>query len=516
MAEIYNADDSLAGKKEDQRVSAEPARLLLLAEAVSTSRAVFENSNTYLESEHDIPGLSISDSGAKNPGSDSRHGLRPFDGHELYDAAFDALMTYHLLLDSSSLANDFARNWEHKYDQSKKLESEAGADQAVREMLRSLGQRFDYFHDRKSIEEKARRTSGGHVGIGVRLGLSNNNPENLINEMSQLQIEDLSDNTPAAKAGLKAGDLIKEVDHLPVNGMHIEDAVAKIRGDAGVPVTLLIERMDAAGKKSELQVNLVREKVQLQSVWKESLEGGITYVKLHDFDSGQAGPAMAKALKEAASESKGLILDLRGNPGGNLETAHDIAGMLLEDGPFIVSRARNDGFISETERGFNKYLEYSLNLKDPGRSGAGQSSQKRPELLIPHDLPIVVLVNEGSASSAEILAGALQYNRRAEIVGMPTLGKGVAQTIVPLPFGRRLHVTSMEFAPGRQPNDWVGIIPDQQLKNGTNPNFDEQLDKAKSILKDEIAEIERKAQERLEQKKLHEAEFEESVKQKKF
>src|SRR6185295_10678733 len=198
-----------------------------------------------------------------------------------------------------------------------------------------------------------------------------------------------------------------KVDGKELDGMQMNDAVKLIKGAAGTDVKLSIERTAADGKVENLDVTVTRARVTVPDVKFKDLGDGISYVKLRDFMSKNAMKEMRDALVKAA-KGKALILDLRGNPGGSLPAVLTITGMMLEDGPVLVTRARQGDRIVESEIALNK--NFVLRMEPDDKGEIEPSVEPRPKLLIPSDMPIIVLVDEGSASASEILSGVLQHN----------------------------------------------------------------------------------------------------------
>lgn len=437
-----------------------------------------------------------------------------FDGPRLYKAAFEYLRDLHIKLDTPEKVAAFTKEWEHKYDATGELKTEAGTDKAILAMTQSLGQRFDYFMDKDATRGERQQVNASLSGIGATLKLSKlvdiikSFPKDVkeedakkaiaISAENYLVIEEPMEGSPAEKAGVKSGDIIRKVDGKELIGMQMDEAVEKIKGKAGTTVVLTMER---DGQTVEIPV--VRGQVRVPDVKFRDLGNGVSYVKLNDFMSKYAVPEMYEALQRAA-KGRGLILDLRGNPGGSLPAVLNMTAMLIEDGAVLVTHSREGDHIVESEFSLNR--NFIINV-EPSRWGSGTSvsTEARPPLVIPSKMPIIVLVDGGSASASEILSGALQYNHRAIVVGTPTVGKGVGQTVVPLPFGRSMHVTNFEFIPGRTPNDWVGVIPNVIVERGDDPKVDTQLDKAKELITPMIKsgeEMDAKRAERL--KKNHE------------
>lgn len=450
-----------------------------------------------------------------------------FDGVKLYHEAFLQIRDLHIKLDSPEKIEKFSKEWEHKFDNSGELKTEGGTDRAILKMMRSLGQRFDYYFDREQTGAERDEVESSLTGIGATMRLSkladivralpkDASKEDVrkaiaISSDNALEVVEPMENSPAEKAGLKPGDVIRRIDGRDLQGMQMEDAIKRIKGSAGSAVKLSIERKDDSGKTSSVELSITRAVVTVPDVKYQDLGGGVSYVKMRDFMSKNAVREMSEALSKAA-KGKALIIDLRGNPGGSLPAVLNITAMLLEDGPVLITRTRNGKRIDEGEFFLNKNFVISTEPDDSDPQKTAIGVGKRPELLIQNEMPVIVLVDQNSASASEILAGALQHNRRALIVGMPTVGKGVGQTVVQLPFGRSMHVTSFEFIPGRTPNDWTGVVPEIRVEAGEEPGFDRQLEKAKEIILSLIKSAEETRGIRDEQFKKHHEDFDKVLK----
>ena len=248
------------------------------------------------------------------------------------------------------------------------------------------------------------------------------------------------DGSPAARAGIKPGDQIIAIDGKPVRGERIDKLVTMMRGPAGTKVKLSVRRKDAVDL---LTFDLVREVIHVDSVTGKRLEGAVAYVRLKQFQEGTRDELLAVAGKlRAASNEKlaGVLLDLRNNPGGLVDEAEGVADELLGAGTIYTTRHRG-------------------RVIDEARASVGGAFA---------DVPVVVLVNEYSASSAELLAGALQDNGRAKVVGTQTFGKGSVQTIFDLPGGAGMRLTTMRYyTPSGRSIQAEGIRPDIVIKSAT-------------------------------------------------
>ncbi len=262
------------------------------------------------------------------------------------------------------------------------------------------------------------------------------------------------ENSPAEKAGLREGDEIIAVDGVDVTNMLLDEAVTLIRGPAGSQVVLTVKRDD----QEPFDVTITRAKVDIPVIESKMIEDNILYVKLYQF-SDPSKDKMEQALKQGLKEgARAIIFDLRGNPGGRLDRAIQIASMFIKDGVIV---------------------------KETGQRNMDHVATG--DLIVPEDIPMVVLVDGGSASASEIVAGALQDYKRAILIGEQTFGKGSVQTLFDLKDGSLLRVTSAHwYTPkGRQING-VGLRPDLVVSPSLDSNEDLQLDAAIDYLKKQL------------------------------
>ena len=241
------------------------------------------------------------------------------------------------------------------------------------------------------------------------------------------------DNTPAARAGIKAGDLIVEVDGVPVRGMALQKAIDKLRGEKGTSIDLLVLREN---QDSAIEFTIVRDTIQLSSVRSRMLEPGYGYVRVSQFQTG-SGDDFKQALADLKDEKpnlKGVIIDLRNNPGGLVPASVEISDALLDSGSIVYTEGRLPSANSRYEATDGDMLE---------------------------GVPVVVLINGGSASASEIVAGALQDHHRAAVIGTQSFGKGSVQTVIPLGDGRAVKLTTARyFTPSGRSIQAEGIVPD--------------------------------------------------------
>jgi carboxyl-terminal processing protease len=242
--------------------------------------------------------------------------------------------------------------------------------------------------------------------------------------------------TPAYEAGIKAGDQIIGIDDKPTNDMTLTDAVKNIRGPKGTKVKLIVRR---EGAEKALEFSITRDVIPLRSVRSHLLAPDIGYVRISSFQS-KTDEDLASALEkiEDGRVLKGLILDVRNNPGGLLTQAIKVSDLFLDSGLIVSTKGRND----------------SQDMEVPANKNEN-----------PRNYPIIVLVNGGSASAAEIVAGALQDNKRALVLGTKTFGKGSVQTILPLSDGSGLRLTTAKYyTPSGKSIQLSGITPDIKVE----------------------------------------------------
>jgi carboxyl-terminal processing protease len=295
---------------------------------------------------------------------------------------------------------------------------------AINGMVSALDPHSSYM-DPEEFSEMQVQTSGEFGGLGIEVTAE----DGLVKVVSPI------DDTPAARAGIKSGDYISAIDGLSIQGLPLNDAIDKMRGVENSKVTLTILR---TGEKKPLDVTLTRAVIKVESV-KYSAKDNIGYIRITQFNE-RTGPGLEKAFKDLraqlGSQLKGYILDLRNNPGGLLDQAITVSDDFLDGGEVVSTRGRN---AEDTER---------YNAKAGDMAGGK---------------PVIVLINEGSASASEIVAGALQDHKRATVIGMTSFGKGSVQTIIPLggTQGGALRLTTAKYyTPSGRSIQATGIVPD--------------------------------------------------------
>ena len=312
---------------------------------------------------------------------------------------------------------------------------------AIRGMLGDLDPYSSYL-DARSYSEMRDQTKGRFSGIGIQV----------TKEGDFIKVISPIDGTPAAKAGIKAGDLITHADGATLSGLTLREAVARLRGPVGSDVTLTVLRL---GEPS-FDVYIVRSVVRIKAVrWK--LDGHIGYIRITTFSSRTTREfvqAVHDIRAQAGGGLAGYVLDLRNNPGGLLEQAITLSDALLNEGDIVLTRGRSHR---------QRYTAAHGDVTD----GA----------------PLVVLINKGSASASEILAGALRDHRRATLVGTRSFGKGSVQTILPLGNGDALKLTTARYYTPLGQTVGKGIEPSISVKLDEDHPGDEQIDRAYAILK---------------------------------
>ncbi|MCI0509959.1 carboxyl-terminal processing protease [Chromohalobacter marismortui] len=300
---------------------------------------------------------------------------------------------------------------------------------AMRGMLGELDPHSTYL-DKEAFQALRETTEGEFSGVGIEVGMQD----------GQLTIISPLDGTPAARAGLQAQDRILLINDTPTESLSLQEAVDMMRGKAGEELQLTILR---DGEDTPRKVTLTRETIQTESVKHKMLAPGYGYLRISQFQSRtgeQARDAIAALREESKGKLSGLVLDLRNNPGGVLGSAVDVADLFLDNGLIVYTEGR---------------------LPDSDMRFTASSQTIAP------DVPMVVLINGGSASAAEIVAGALQDQQRAVLMGTESFGKGSVQQVLPLPNGDGLKLTTaLYYTPDGRSIQAQGIAPDVDVVRG--------------------------------------------------
>ncbi|MCK5720733.1 MAG: S41 family peptidase [Thiomargarita sp.] len=336
-----------------------------------------------------------------------------------------------------------------KTDYVEEVDDKTLLENAIHGMLNGLDPHSNYLNA-ESFNEIRIGTTGKFGGLGIEVGMENG----FVKVISPI------DDTPAKRAGIQAGDLVIRLDDTPVKGMTLNDAVKIMRGEPGTEIVLTIIRETA---DKPLTISIIRAIIQVKSVKKSILESDYGYIRISHFQD-RTGEQLANAIQALEEENngkklQGLVLDLRNNPGGVLHAAVDVSDAFLTQGLIVYTEGR---------------------IKDSSLS----FSAKAPDLL--DGSPLVILVNGGSASASEIVAGALQDHKRAIIMGTKTFGKGSVQTILPMNNNTALKLTTARyFTPLGRSIQAEGIKPDIELNKIELATVEK--DKLKSIKEADLA-----------------------------
>ncbi|MDB5874702.1 MAG: carboxy-terminal processing protease precursor (C-terminal processing protease)-like protein [Ramlibacter sp.] len=320
---------------------------------------------------------------------------------------------------------------------------------AISGMVASLDPHSQYF-DKKSFKEFREGTSGRFVGVGIEISQE----DGLVKVVSPIE------GSPAFRAGLKPNDLITKIDDTVVKGLSLNDAVKKMRGEPNTKVMLTIFRKD---ENRTFPVTITREEIRTQSVRGKVIEPGYGWIRLSQFQE-RTVDDFAKKVEEiykAEPNLKGMVLDLRNDPGGLLDAAVAISAAFLPENVTVVS---TNGQLAESKFVYKAAPEFYQR-----RAGA-DPLRRLPAAL--KTVPLVVLVNEGSASASEIVAGALQDHRRGTILGSQTFGKGSVQTVRPLGPDTGLKLTTARYyTPSGKSIQAKGIVPDVMVDESEEGNI---------------------------------------------
>ena len=320
---------------------------------------------------------------------------------------------------------------------------------AIGGMVAGLDPHSQYF-DKKTFKEFREGTTGRFVGVGIEIGME----DGLVKVVSPIE------GSPAFRAGLKSGDLITKIDDTLVKGLTMDQAVKRMRGEPSTKVTLTIFRKS---ESRSFPVTVTREEIRAQSVRAKMVEPGYAWLRVSQFQD-RTVEDFARKLEELYKEDpkiKGIVLDLRNDPGGLLEASVAISAAFLPIDAVVVS---TNGQIAESKSTFKAAPEYYL------RRGGSDPLKRLPEAL--KNVPLVVLVNEGSASASEIVAGALQDHKRAILMGAQTFGKGSVQTVRQLSPETALKITTARYyTPSGKSIQAKGIVPDVMLDETADGNL---------------------------------------------
>ena len=319
---------------------------------------------------------------------------------------------------------------------------------AISGMVSGLDPHSQYL-DQKTFREFRENTGGRFVGIGIEMTME----DGLVKVVSPIE------GSPAFRAGLKTGDLITRIDDTPVKGLSVDQAVKRMRGEPATKVQLTVFRKD---ENRSFPVTIVREEIRMQSVRSRMVEPGYGWIRVSQFQDRTVEDFVKKVeeLYKQDPKLKGLVLDLRNDPGGLLDASIALSAAFLPENVVVVS---TNGQMAESR------MTFRATPADYMRRGGTDPLKRLPAAL--KTVPLVVLVNEGSASASEIVAGALQDHKRATIMGAQTFGKGSVQTIRPLPGDTALKITTARYyTPAGRAIQAKGIAPDVLLDETAEGN----------------------------------------------
>lgn len=336
------------------------------------------------------------------------------------------------------------------YLHEEEVDEEALTEGIYQGYIAALNDPYSAYYTTEETKEMMESTSGEYSGIGALMSQNR--------ETGVITIANVYENSPAAEAGMKNEDILYKVEGEEVTGVDLSEVVTRVKGEEGTEVKMTLLR---GADRQEIEVTAVRRKLQTQTVSYEMKEGQIGYIRVSEFDE-----VTLEQFREAkaALESQGMasmLIDLRGNPGGNLSTVCDMLREILPEGLIVYTEER-DG-----ER-----TEYKCDGKTPWEK------------------PLAVLINGASASASEIFAGAVQDYGIGQLVGTTTYGKGVVQQLFPMTDGTMVKLTIAEyFTPKGRNIDGTGIVPDVEVEyvyDETNPEADNQMEKALELLRSQV------------------------------
>jgi carboxyl-terminal processing protease len=334
-----------------------------------------------------------------------------------------------------------------KTDYVEPVEDKKLINEALTGMLSGLDP-HSTFMDADAYKDLQAGTQGEFGGLGIEVAME----DGLVKVVTPIE------DSPAYKAGLKSGDLIMKLDDTQVRGLTLNDAVKKMRGKPDTKILLTVLRK---GEAKPLTFNLTRAVIKTQSVKNKYIEKDYAYVRITQFQE-HTGEDLAKALTALQVQNKGpfkgLVLDMRNNPGGLLDAAVGVSAAFLPKNDLVVY---TEGRVTDSK------MRLSANPIDYARRGKGDYLKSVPEAY--KKTPMVVLVNSGSASASEIVAGALQDHKRATILGVQSFGKGSVQTILPMNNGSAIKLTTARyFTPNGRSIQAKGIVPDIIVEDGSD------------------------------------------------
>lgn len=336
------------------------------------------------------------------------------------------------------------------YLHEEEVDEEALTEGIYRGYIAALNDPYSAYYTAEETKEMMESTSGEYSGIGALMSQNR--------ETGVITIANVYENSPAAEAGMKNEDILYKVEGEEVTGVDLSEVVTQVKGKEGTEVKMTLLR---GADRQEIEVTAVRRKLQTQTVSYEMKEGQIGYIRVSEFDE-----VTLEQFREAkaALESQGMasmLIDLRGNPGGNLSTVCDMLREILPEGLIVYTEERD-----------------------------GERTDYKCDGKTPWEKPLAVLINGASASASEIFAGAVQDYGIGQLVGTTTYGKGVVQQLFPMTDGTMVKLTIEEyFTPKGRNIDGTGIVPDVEVEyvyDETNPEADNQMEKAMELLRSQV------------------------------
>ncbi|MDP3507158.1 MAG: S41 family peptidase [Candidatus Melainabacteria bacterium] len=425
-----------------------------------------------------------------------------FNGKTLYACAFDMVLKTDLSIIDREKRATFSQKWQHKFDEGSALDSQERTEKAIREMLADLNEMHTNFFTAKQFANLAQAFDSSLAGIGAPVTLLNmaNKAEALsaVHSQDTVALAQISDDTPlmffprpnpgspAEAAGIAAGDRIAEVNGKQSSGRTVNEIVADIRGPAGTTVTIKVLRPTSAGFEP-LTFNITRAQVHTKEATWQKIDNGFASIKVGMFGN-SVSREFTEALYEACTgkplpegkaavaaivntykpeqdcQLKGLAIDLQNNPGGRLDQVVEMLQAVMKEGTLVSYLSREGDQII--------HIKESVSAGEFRRekivNGKSEKVFTHPRFwrVLPDNIPVVVMINENSASAAELMSASLQKNGLAAIVGTPSYGKEVGQSVNPLDFGTGVKITTFRFLPAGS-DLGVAVLPDFEASQST-------------------------------------------------
>lgn len=426
----------------------------------------------------------------------------PFNGKVLYACAFDMVVKTDLSIIDPEKRAAFSQKWQHKFDDGSALDSQERTEKAIREMLADLNEMHTNFFTAKQFANLAQAFDSSLAGIGApvtRLNMANKAEAlGAVQSQDTVALAKVSDDTPliffpkpgagtpAEAAGITAGDRIVEVNGKPSSGRTVNEIVADIRGPAGTTVTIKVLRPSGAGFEP-LTFNITRAQVHTKEATWQKLDNGFASVKISMFGNSVSkeftealytactGKSLPEGKAEVAAvvnaykpeqdcQLKGLAIDLQNNPGGRLDQVVEMLQAVMKEGTLVSYMSREGDQIIHIKESVSAG-EFRREKIVNGKSEK-VFTHSRFWRVLPDNIPVVVMINENSASASELMSASLQKNGLATIVGTPSYGKEVGQSVNPLDFGSGVKITTFRFLPAGS-DLGVAVLPDFEVSQST-------------------------------------------------